>query len=333
MVSLPTYGSEDGAVAVSLDGSVVCGYTNEHDIRQTFRWTQAGGRILIGGLGGSYDEPLGMSGDGTTIVGNAQLPNFDIRAFRWTLGGGTQNLGVLPEATESYAEGVSLDGQVVIGSSGYGAFRWTSAAGMEDLGLLPGANGAGALATNADGSVIVGQCGIANEPHVFRWTRSGGMVDLGRLPGATRATVSAVSADGNVVVGSSGFSDQFATFWTPELGLVNLPAYLRSHGINLGTWELENATAVSADGHTIVGTGRVNGRMNETWWVSLVPICYADCDRSGPPPALNINDFVCFMDRFAAGDPFANCDGSTGIYILDVNDFICFTAHFAAGCP
>jgi hypothetical protein len=50
-------------------------------------------------------------------------------------------------------------------------------------------------------------------------------------------------------------------------------------------------------------------------------------------PALNINDFVCFQQRFAAGDPYANCDGSAGRPVLNINDLICFQQKFAAGCP
>jgi hypothetical protein len=58
--------------------------------------------------------------------------------------------------------------------------------------------------------------------------------------------------------------------------------------------------------------------------------CQADCDASG---ALTGNDFQCFLDKFAAEDPYANCDGSTAIPKLTANDFQCFLNRFAAGCP
>jgi hypothetical protein len=61
--------------------------------------------------------------------------------------------------------------------------------------------------------------------------------------------------------------------------------------------------------------------------------CYANCDRSTTPPILNIDDFICFVERFAQGHPLANCDGSTTEPILTVEDFMCFAAAFAAGCP
>jgi hypothetical protein len=71
--------------------------------------------------------------------------------------------------------------------------------------------------------------------------------------------------------------------------------------------------------------------------VALVPTvtnaCYANCDGSTTPPILNVNDFICFQQRYAAGDSYANCDGSTAPPVLNVNDFICFQSKFAAGCP
>ncbi len=61
--------------------------------------------------------------------------------------------------------------------------------------------------------------------------------------------------------------------------------------------------------------------------------CYANCDGSTIAPVLNVNDFICFQQRFAAADPLANCDGSTIPPVPNVNDFICFQQKFAGGCP
>jgi hypothetical protein len=58
--------------------------------------------------------------------------------------------------------------------------------------------------------------------------------------------------------------------------------------------------------------------------------CYANCDGSTNPPILNVNDFVCFQNRFAAADPWADCDQSGS---LNVNDFVCFMNTYGAGCP
>ena len=66
---------------------------------------------------------------------------------------------------------------------------------------------------------------------------------------------------------------------------------------------------------------------------TLETSCYGNCDGSTIAPVLNVNDFICFQQRFAAGSALANCDGSTTQPVLNVNDFICFQQKFAAGCP
>lgn len=61
--------------------------------------------------------------------------------------------------------------------------------------------------------------------------------------------------------------------------------------------------------------------------------CYANCDGSSISPVLNVNDFSCFLNKYAAGDAYANCDGSSNPPVLNVNDFNCFLNKYAAGCP
>ncbi len=68
------------------------------------------------------------------------------------------------------------------------------------------------------------------------------------------------------------------------------------------------------------------------FWQGTSIACYANCDGSSTPPILNINDFQCFTNMYAAGNPYANCDGSISPPTLNVNDFQCFLNKFAAGC-
>jgi cytochrome c peroxidase len=71
------------------------------------------------------------------------------------------------------------------------------------------------------------------------------------------------------------------------------------------------------------------------------PVCYANCDGSTLEPVLNVDDFLCFINRYATaqGLPheqqvghYANCDRSTLAPVLNVDDFTCFLNHFAQGC-
>ncbi len=61
--------------------------------------------------------------------------------------------------------------------------------------------------------------------------------------------------------------------------------------------------------------------------------CYPDCDQSTGPGVLDIFDFLCFGNLFAAGDPYAcDCDTTTGAGVCDIFDFLCFGNAFNVGC-
>jgi hypothetical protein len=80
----------------------------------------------------------------------------------------------------------------------------------------------------------------------------------------------------------------------------------------------------------------------DTWSCEQPPApCYPNCDTSTNPPILTIDDFLCFINEFAAASTlppaqqvthYANCDGNTTEPILTVDDFICFINAFAEGC-
>jgi hypothetical protein len=70
------------------------------------------------------------------------------------------------------------------------------------------------------------------------------------------------------------------------------------------------------------------------FWHGVIELsCYPNCDQSTTPPLLNVLDFSCFINAFAAGDSYANCDNSSTPPVLNVLDFACFINAFAAGCP
>jgi hypothetical protein len=76
--------------------------------------------------------------------------------------------------------------------------------------------------------------------------------------------------------------------------------------------------------------------------LTLGEACYPNCDGSTVPPILNVEDFTCFINEFAAAQAlpheqqlghYANCDGSSTPPVLNVEDFTCFINRFAQGCP
>jgi hypothetical protein len=54
--------------------------------------------------------------------------------------------------------------------------------------------------------------------------------------------------------------------------------------------------------------------------------CYADFDGNG---ALDLFDFLAYVNSFNAGEDAANCDGEGG---LDLFDFLCYVNAFNEGC-
>jgi hypothetical protein len=106
------------------------------------------------------------------------------------------------------------------------------------------------------------------------------------------------------------------------------------HHVQGVTYSLFNITVTSGSIYAHAGIAGSGMRMGMNG-IQLVYLgeCYANCDGSTAAPILNVNDFACFINRFAAADPLANCDHSTTPPVLNVNDFICYTSQFAAGCP
>jgi hypothetical protein len=125
--------------------------------------------------------------------------------------------------------------------------------------------------------------------------------------------------------------------WGPYLWADGLTP--RSDGL---TWACSNVEAdgthPSQSGEQKVGTMLLDSFLSSPegypWFAASggPPPCYANCDQSSTPPILNVGDFACFLNRFAAGQPGANCDGSSAAPTLTIADFACFLNRFAAGC-
>lgn len=128
-------------------------------------------------------------------------------------------------------------------------------------------------------------------------------------------------------------------------GTYDFPAVI-APGLNevTGSWKPEGALTVFGNENSL---GRwqlevydcAGGEFGELRQFTLlltpaagVSPCYANCDGSAVSPVLGANDFQCFLNQFAGGDPRANCDGSTINPVLTANDFSCFLDRFNVGC-
>ncbi|MEX2217218.1 MAG: family 16 glycosylhydrolase [Phycisphaerales bacterium] len=173
-------------------------------------------------------------------------------------------------------------------------------------------------ATSQQFRVAVPNQSSAYHEYGFRWR-----------PGRVEFLLDGVVPQG-VIVGGGGGNN--CSGWTPgatvpAVATANVPSQpgrlIVNHWSGSPGWS----------GVAPLGAGDLVMRVQDVTYLPWQ--CYADCDSSG---ALNVADFSCFLQRFAAGcaspiNCYANCDGSGVAPFLNVADFACFLQRFAAGCP
>jgi probable HAF family extracellular repeat protein len=236
-------GSNSYGHAISGNGSAVAGSSFTSGGDHAFRWTIAGGMQDLGTTlpSGWQSSAWGINGDGsaaaiTTYFADISTSTYLNNAYRWTMAGGLERLGV---SEYSGAKGISADGSAIVGYSDSHAFRWTVADGMQDLGVLPTGTWTVSSAVSSDGSIVTGTGNLYSELgtylgyHAFLWTAEGGMKDLGVFAGGALSFANAISGDGLSVAGS---------------------VY---------------AAGLSYDGSVIVGNGTYNGQPRG--WIAVVP--------------------------------------------------------------
>lgn len=210
----------------------------------------------------AYSEASGISADGSTVVGGAEVGDF-FWSYRWS--GGVMT--AIPKSSEpdvplSQAFAVSGDGSVIVGweynfaNDALTGYRWSAADGLIMLPYEPGAafdNLGSADAISADGSVIGGMA-----PNAYRF-ENGVLNSIPLLPGGEdgMSHVHGISADGGIIVGASSATDgTFAFVWTESdntTRLLDVPG---------ASWS--EAMGISANGSTIVGTFAVGASSTET---------------------------------------------------------------------
>jgi len=281
------------ARAVSADGSVVVGELlgpNTNGVgslqSEAFRWSAADGTAPLGHLtgGGFRSEALGVSADGSVVVGasdRAPTPGFvftneQMEAFRWTQQGGMVGLGLGQDPNGgTFAMAVSANGSIVVGQAITNspswpdkttfkeAFRWTSSEGMVGLGHLtkagPAVNISEADVMTPDGSLVIGFSTSDFNPafEIFRWTAADGMSGLGNNPVAFARDV---SADGQLII-----ADDY--IWDAQHGF-RVVKDLLVHGLGfseVSQWSDVYAAAISDDGRWVAGYGTNPDGVTEAW--------------------------------------------------------------------
>jgi len=303
----PVPAGKSAAHAISGDGGVVVGeFQAEGSLSvDSMRWTLPirdpdGTPVVFEqfDLLSSGSFALGASVDGSSIVGVSEVGHDIPQPVLW-LDGVFQPLPPLdlpqdlaPSVGEAW--GISDDGSIAAGwlrvtdasPFPHHAVRWEAGIATS-LGVLPGAVESEARAISADGSAIVG----TSDGRAFVHT-NGTLEELGGGAEIARS----VSFDGSRIVGSAAAGP---FLWDRDDGTRDLASWLETaYGFDLGDWTLDDATAISADGSTVVGYA-MNG-------LGDVRAFRAALSEAGcpPRPTLLSSPFDLYPSPYAVAAPF-----------------------------
>jgi hypothetical protein len=200
--------------------------------------------------------------------------------------------------------------------------------GTDAVTFLPGLQAYSVIGMSADGTSVF----ATNATSTVRFA------NMQISPIVDGFIAKGVSADGKTLVGATTGCSQ-AAIWTDGTGIVKLRDLLASSGIDeLLDWNLSDATAVSADGRTLAGTGYnfVTGR---GWgevegWIATLPdampavttLCVGDYNLDG---GVDGDDIAAFFGSWEQGAVRADvsCDGG-----VDAEDVSAFFDRWQNGC-
>ncbi len=224
--------------AISDNGKVIGGSS----ANRAFVWTEDDGIQVLPGISDSEGSSgvAGISADGSVIAGSRELEGVR-QPYLYTSNAPIQDLGLLAgRHIDTFVNGLSSNGKVVIGNASGRGWRWDAARGMHPIPFLQENDFAiYPIDLTADGSVIVGTTHASTDP-----------------------------------------TERFPSFiWTQELGTQNLEAFLSAqYGLSLDGWSLSRVSGISDDGHVIVGGGVNPQGQLEAWAVVIrVPETSALC--------------------------------------------------------
>ncbi|OAB75762.1 T9SS type A sorting domain-containing protein [Cochleicola gelatinilyticus] len=290
-----------GASSFNSDSGLI--ELSRYDVA-TQTWTPLGG---IGGDDGQEaSSSHAISGDATTIVGlgyTAGGGQGNAHAISWTEATGMVDLGSTVANAFSRANATNLDGTVIGGwqdqASGFrqGAV-WIN--GVQELIEFPNGDGAGEVQTISNNGAWVGGIGnFANNFQAWRWNQETGIETLGPPTTAGyRGVTSGLNEDGTIAIGyyrPNGLPAIFGEgfIWTEAQGVIELNEYAASLGIDTQGVILSLPLDISADGSTIVGSGR-QGDATVGFVLKLAPTI------------LNVEDVVSTTDFIYYPNPVEN---------------------------
>jgi len=291
-LGFPLGQTTSSAHVISAGGQFVAGTSG----LDAFRWSAGGGFDAIA-VGQQRLRIAGISDDGTTIVGSGdQYPvTAETLAWRWRHGIGIDLSipGNFIQTGYTNFTGLSGDGETILGVEGFfddsTPFLLTDSGRTNlwiDVAKFHCQCGDSASAMTPDASFVVGDF---EWTEAYRWNVAAeqeqllGFVDFGTTDLGSHAAD--ISDSGRVIVGyASGHPPEVQTpfLWRAKTGMLDLRALLVANGIDLTGWQLNSATAVSADGTFILGNG-INPSGDPEAWLAEVPASVFALPVLAPP--------------------------------------------------
>jgi len=250
-IDLPLGHNQGTVTAVSRDGTTVVGSSRGTSTNTiALRW-RGGTSESLGVLQSGYNTlALAVNGDGSVVVGDAEVPvgtsgSVTTVGFIWD--GGLDDLPLPEFGTVAHALAISSDGETIVGwgdnDGEHRALRWVN----EGVSTVPGIDPLFFESLSPDGSLAGGYMRSGATPGTpMVW--ASGTTAIGGLTGYSGGSVLASSTDGSIRIGylqANSGSDNLAVRWigTTAVSLMGD-----------GDPSRARALGVSGDGSTIVGS-------------------------------------------------------------------------------
>lgn len=194
--------------AVSADGSVIAGRRyGLPNSESAFVWSEASGYVTLTPIGVCCNDAGAITPDGSVVVGSYTVTENATRGFRWSATGGLVALDMPAGIAKTWANDISGDGRVIVGSA------------------LPTGGQIGAALWDEDHGMRLLQEILEGELHLD-------------LAGWRLTSASAISRDGRVVAGTAINAQGRDATWIADITPVPVPpaAWLLASAFGATGW-------------------------------------------------------------------------------------------------